>query len=202
MVSQNQNQPETVRTAKDIAEALGRSPTEKGVGKLAAALAETISADITEQEACEILAALPGAYWVQAQCTVQYLTNYTGAIKSYQFTACCHGKNSTPKASSGDCDTMRGAVDKVVVLWTKEKRRETIAARIEREMAEADAAEKALAATAPLAFVPDGSGADSLPIVSTVLSDPARMQEIRDIERIDEADYQRENGERFDTSAD
>jgi len=164
------NQPEPVRVATEAARALGRSPSESGTARLAAALAEAVTADICEQEACEILAALPGAHWVQAQCGVWYIPSNPHGDRSVRYTATMHGVSSFERYHSGEKPTMREAVEAVVAKHAEDHktnvRKAIIAVRIEKELAEADAAEAALKATAPLEFRADGSPADTLPIVS------------------------------------
>lgn len=215
MVSQNQSP--AAEAARTIASELGQPTRGKGVARLAAALVDAVTSDLCESEACQRMAALPGCTWVFACCCVGYTPQYSNADKAPTFSAEAKGDGLfvTGRSRTGFLD----AVEQVEKAWAEKARtaaREaSIRARIEREMAEADAAEAALKNTAPLAFIPDGSPADSLPVIqSTVLSDPTRRQELRDIERIDERDARMEQrrrdeeedaaneGEKHDSGAD
>lgn len=155
MVSQNQSEP--VRTAKDIAEALGRSPTEKGVGKLAAALAQPQDHALEQPMRVALLdlQSSLSAGEVKIECKL----NPRGLFEWWVLVwfgemACC-----------GKCgDTLNEAINRTLVEVPALRRKAEAIARMERELKEADAAEKALAATAPLEFVPDGSGVDVLPV--------------------------------------
>jgi len=168
MVSSS-NQREN-RIAHDVsseaAVALGRDVSEPGVNRLAAAIVDAVTSDICEWEACQRLAELPGCTWVFASCNVGYTPQYANADKAPTF--------SVEAKGDGLCVNGRSrvgfleAVEHVEKKWADEvrlaARKATIAERIEREMNEADAAEAALKATAPLAFRPDGSPADALPL--------------------------------------
>lgn len=207
MVSQN-NQPEPVRTAADIAAVLNRPTTGKAVMRLAEAISDPKIKPAHPAETPMRIALLQLQGSTRAlSCKIEADLRSDGRVKWWAW-ASYKGEDSIGCFGDTITEAVNGVVSKYNAESTARTRRATIAARIEREMAEADAAEKALKHTAPLVFrpdesalvfVPDGSGADSLPMIaSTVSTDLARQQELRDIERIDERDAAKEEAERFD----
>lgn len=167
-------QSEPVSTARDIAEALGRSPNEKGVDRLAADLAY-VDPERAIEQAARVLMIRTGAdeAGIERSITVTY-DNRTGSGVFNWYAKAYLNLGGSKEWAGKYGTTMEEAVEACVKDAKDLRRRLAIADRIEREMAEADAAEKALSSTAPLAFpadpalmfVPDGSVGDVLPLSS------------------------------------
>jgi len=165
MVTSNTNA--NVEAARTIAAELGQPTRGKGVDRLAAALVEAVNADITEQEAVERLLQEPNVGYAYA--SVMFTQQKKHPLpKPQSYHVCIHVGDPVKSHTAMSNDSLCDALEKLLHSYRKiahaEARRATIAARIEREMAEADAAEAALKATAPLEFRPDGSPADVLPV--------------------------------------
>lgn len=156
--------------ANQVARELNQPEGGKGAKRLAADLAladatrTALAEDISEQEAWEALSRIPGFKYGSA------MVNHSGSTYSNSRAYIAYAQVGEVRRSFSKSSnvSLSNAVTLLVAdVGENAKRLEreaTIRARIEREMAEAEAAEKALSSTAPLEFRPDGSGADCLPL--------------------------------------
>jgi len=128
-------------------------------GLLADATREVLAEDIAEQEACARLAKLPGATWVYASVNVGYsVPSRIADFDRINYNAHVDGPIGLSLRVTSEVSLL-AAVEEVEQKYAdatkKAERKATIAARIEREMAELEAAEKSLTTHATAPQVPE-----------------------------------------------